>query len=317
VSSRGKVSSEGRAAPPDRATLLAFALLVLIGGSNAVAVRFSNLELPPFWGAGIRFVAAALIFWVIVLVRRIALPKGRALIGVLLYGALAIGISYAFLYWGLVRIQAGFTMVVGAFVPLLTLLMALIHGLEQFRRRAFAGALIAIAGIMLVVGDRLGTDVPLASLLALVASVVCIAEGSVIYKLLPKTDPLAVNALSVSTGALMLLGLSVAVGESWTLPTALNTWASFAYLVVFGSVTLFYLYLFVLSRWTASATNYSFLLFPVVTVTMAAWLLGEEATISLIIGGAIVLVGVWVGAFGGPGRESASESVSVPVTPQD
>ena len=40
--------------------LLVFALIVLVGGSNFVAVRFSNRELPPFFGAGIRFVGASL-----------------------------------------------------------------------------------------------------------------------------------------------------------------------------------------------------------------------------------------------------------------
>jgi len=46
-----------------RVTLIAFVLFVLLGGSNAVAIRFSNHELPPFWGATIRFASAALIFW--------------------------------------------------------------------------------------------------------------------------------------------------------------------------------------------------------------------------------------------------------------
>jgi drug/metabolite transporter (DMT)-like permease len=90
-------------ARPDRTTLIAFVLMVVLAGGNPVAVRFSNFELPKFWGAAIRFAAAALVFWIIVLVRRIALPKGRALIGVLLYGLLAVGASYAFLYWGLLR----------------------------------------------------------------------------------------------------------------------------------------------------------------------------------------------------------------------
>jgi drug/metabolite transporter (DMT)-like permease len=137
--------------------VVAFALLVLIGGSNAVAVRFSNLELPPFWGAAIRFASAGLIFWIIVLGRRIALPKGRALIGTLLYGLLAIGAAYAFLYWGLVRVQAGLTMVVLAFVPLMTLFSALAHGLETFRWRGLIGTLISIAGILVAVGGGLGT----------------------------------------------------------------------------------------------------------------------------------------------------------------
>jgi drug/metabolite transporter (DMT)-like permease len=247
--------------------VIAFVLLVLIGGSNAVAVRFSNLELPPFWGAAIRFAAAALIFWIIVLVRRIALPKGRALMGALLYGFLAVGVSYALLYWGLLRVPAGLTMVVLAFVPLMTLFFALAHGLETLRWRGLIGTLISIAGILVAVGGGLSTAVPVSSLLALVAAAACLAEGSVVFKLFPKSHPVATNALALTTGASLLMGLSLLAGEEWKLPTTSNTWAAFTYLVVIGSVVLFYLYLYVLARWTASATAYSFLLFPVAALS--------------------------------------------------
>jgi drug/metabolite transporter (DMT)-like permease len=291
----------------NRGTLIAFVLLVLVGGSNVVAVRFSNLELPPFWGAAIRFAAAALIFWIIVLVQRIALPKGRALTGALLYGFLTIGASYAFVYWGLLRVQAGLTIVVLAFVPLMTLFFALAHGLETFRWRGLIGALISIAGILLAVGGGLGTAVPVASLLALVAGAACTAEGSVVFKLFPKSDPVATNALALTTGASLLIGLSLVAGEEWNLPTGSNTWAAFSYLVLIGSVALFYLYLYVLAQWTASATAYCFLLFPVATVVIAAWLAGEVVTTSFVIGGGLVLAGVGVGAIGGPSRAASSD----------
>jgi drug/metabolite transporter (DMT)-like permease len=280
--------------------MLAFVFLVLLGGSNAVAVRFSNLELPPFWGATIRLAAAALIFWIIVAVRRIEAPRGQALKGVLIFGVLANGFSYALLYFALVEIQAGFVMVVGAFVPLLTLLFALAHGQEPFRWRGILGALIAIVGIILALGGGLGTEVPLASLLALLLSIVFLAEAPVVLKLHPPSHPMATNAVAVTTGAILLLGISLAVGEEWALPATSDTWISFIYLVFLGTVVLFYLYLRVLSRWTASRTNYAFLLFPVVTVIMAAWLLGEQVTATFVIGGAVVLFGVWVGAFSRP-----------------
>ena len=107
-----------------------------------------------------------------------------------------------------------------------------------------------------------------------------------------------------------LLGVSLIAGEKWSLPSGLETWISFIYLVVFGTVVLFYLYLLVLSRWTASSTSYAFLLAPIVTVTLAAWLLGEEVTITFIIGGAIVLFGVWVGAFSS--SSAKSEEIRAP-----
>jgi drug/metabolite transporter (DMT)-like permease len=295
------------AALSNRATLIAFALLVLVGGSNAVAVRFSNLELPPFWGAGIRFTAAALIFWIIVLARRISLPKGRALIGAVLYGLLATGASYAFIYWGLLRVQASLTMVVLAFVPLITLFLAWVHGLETLSWRRLIGALVAIAGILIVVGGALGTTVPVLSFLALVAGAVCIAEGAIVFKIFPKSHPVVTNAVAFTTGASLLIGLSLVVGEDWSLPATTTTWAAFVYLVLIGSVVLFYLYLYVLARWTASATAYSFLLFPVATVPIAALLAGEVITASFIIGGALGLFGVWLGAISGSPHVTTSE----------
>ena len=181
-----------------QSTLLAFCLLVLIGGSNAVAVRLSYSELTPFWGAGLRFGAAALIFWAVVLGRRLDLPRGRALAGALLYGLLTTGANYAFIYWALQRVQAGLTMVVLAFVPLMTLFFAWAHGLESLSLKRVAGALIAIAGILVVVAGGLGTAVHVPSFLALVAGAACLAEGTVIFKLFPKSHPLVTNAVALS-----------------------------------------------------------------------------------------------------------------------
>jgi drug/metabolite transporter (DMT)-like permease len=269
----------------------------VFAGGNAVAVRFSNSGLPPFWGAALRFAAAAAGFWVIALVRRTALPKGRALVGVLLYGLLAVGGAYAFLYWGLLRATAGLAGAVLAFTPLLTLVFAWVHRLESFRWRGLLGAVIATAGIVGGVVGGFGGTVHVPSLLALVAGVACLAEGSVVYKLFPSSHPVATNAISMTIGTPFLIILSLLTGEAWRLPATASTWAAYGYLVVVGSILVFYLYLSVLSRWTASATSYSFLLIPVATVIIAALVAGETITVSFVIGGVLVLAGVWVGAI--------------------
>ncbi|MFU8770786.1 MAG: hypothetical protein ACNA8H_00030 [Anaerolineales bacterium] len=68
------------------------------------------------------------------------------------------------------------------------------------------------------------------------------------------------------------------------------------YLFSFTRHSFIYLYLVVLTRWTASATTYSFLLFPVATVFIAAWLADEVITLPFVIGSIIVLTGVYLGA---------------------
>jgi drug/metabolite transporter (DMT)-like permease len=294
---------------PDRATLYAFCALVVLVGANFVAIRFSNRELAPFWGAGTRFALAAFLFMAILLARRIALPRGTALAGALLFGVLDIAAFFALSYWGLVRVPAGQGAVVGALLPLITLFLAVAHGLERFGWRALAGAVLAVVGVALVSGEQVRSEVPLVSLLALVAAVVCGAEATIIVKWFPPTNPAATNAVATTVGPVVLLALSVISGEPRALPLQGATWAAIAYLVSIGTVGVFLLFLFVLRRWQASAVAYLFVLSPFVSMALAAGLLGEEVTLLSAVGAVLILGGVYVAtlapAYGGAGRSSS------------
>jgi len=72
------------------------------------------------------------------------------------------------------------------------------------------------------------------------------------------------------------------------------------------------LLLFVVKRWTASASSYGLVLMPFETVALSAWLTGEKLNSALLLGGALVLLGVWVGAFSGV-RPSPAPAASVAV----
>src|SRR5690606_14602945 len=123
-----------------------------------------------------------------------------------------------------------------------------------------------------------------------------LAEGTVLYKLFPETHPVATNAVGTSVGALLLLLLSVAIREARPLPASSTALLAFGYLILVGSVALFYLYLFVLRRWSATATSYAFLLFPVATVIIAAWVANEAVAGRFLVGGGVVLLGVATGS---------------------
>ncbi|HUV32295.1 MAG TPA: DMT family transporter, partial [Devosiaceae bacterium] len=125
---------------PDGVTLAAFAGVALIGGGNAVAIKIGLHELAPFWGAAIRFLSASVILLVFVAATRRPIPGGRALAGVLIYGALSFGGSYAFAYYALTEVTAGTGMVTLALVPLFTVLLAAAQRIEEFRVNRLAGA---------------------------------------------------------------------------------------------------------------------------------------------------------------------------------
>jgi drug/metabolite transporter (DMT)-like permease len=284
-------------AAPDRLTLAAFLGVVVFGGVNAIAVKLSVEELAPFWSAGLRFIAAGMLLVGIVMLTRRSFPRGRSLSGAVLYGTLAFAASYAFIYPALREVPAGTAMVLISLVPLLTFGFAILHGQERFHVQGLLGALIALGGVALVVADQLDAAVPLGSLLLILVGVAFIAESGVILKWVPRSDPFATNAVAMLVGAVILVAISIVSGEVWSLPTQPGTWASLTYLVVFGSIALFGLYLFALRRWTASAVSYVTLLMPLVTVPLAAALIAEQVSLWFLVGGAIALAGVYVGAF--------------------
>jgi drug/metabolite transporter (DMT)-like permease len=75
---------------------------------------------------------------------------------------------------------------------------------------------------------------------------------------------------------------------------------SLLYLVTLGSIGLFVLYLVVLRRWTATAASYILLISPLVAILLGALILGEPVGPEFLAGGALVLTGVYVGAFQRP-----------------
>jgi drug/metabolite transporter (DMT)-like permease len=288
---------------PDRVTLAAFAIMVVLAGANFVGVRFSNRELPPFWGATLRFTIASTLLFAVVALRRMSLPRGRALVGALLYGLFGFGISYTFAYWALVKVPGGLASIVMACGPLITMVLAAAQGLESMRLRGLVGSLVAVGGIVVMFGRSAGIfgsseiQVPLASLLAVIGAGLAFSEASVVAKRFPKLHPVTMNAIAMATGAAILLTISLVAGEKWAVPTQGSTLVAIGYLVFLGSVTAFILYLFVLGRWTASGVSYQFVLFPLVAVTLSALLDGEPLTPALAAGGLLVLGGVYLGAL--------------------
>jgi drug/metabolite transporter (DMT)-like permease len=281
----------------ERATLAAFVAGSVLAGGNGVAIRFSNRELDPLWGAGLRFLLAAALLVGLMALLRIAVPRGGALAAVVLFGLVQFGATYALAYYALLDLHAGFGQILLALVPLLTLFLATAQRQERFRLVALGGALLALAGVLVMSSAALEGSLPWVSVLAALGSALCFAEAAVIARWLPAVHPVAVNAVGMVAGAVGLTLAAVIAGETLGLPDGAATWTAVVYLATFGSVGVFLLYLFVLRRWIASRAAYSFVLIPIVTVVLSAWLDDEPVGPGLVLGGLLVLGGVYVGAL--------------------
>lgn len=279
-----------------RVTLAAFLAAVVIGGSNFVAVRFSNRELDPLWGAGSRFVLAALIFAAACAALRLRLPPPRTVVRIAGFGLLAFAASYGLLYWAMQEVPAGVAASVMAAGPLLTLLFATVHRLETLHVRALVGAAVALLGSVLMFFQPGDTDFGGLQMAAVCLAAVTAAESVVLAKRIGPVHPVLMNLWGMAAGGVALLVASLALREQWALPREPATVAAFVYLVA-ASVVLFLLVLHVIQRWTASASSYVFVLMPPVAVVLGAVLGGEAITTATVLGGLVILTGVYTGAL--------------------
>ena len=292
------------AATGERTVLAAFLVSAALAGGNAVGIRFSNRELDPLWGAGLRFGLAALLLLALLFALRLDFPRGQALAGAALFGVLNFGIGFALAYVALVELHAGFGQVLLALVPLATLLLAVLQGQERLHPAAILGTVLALAGV------------------ALMARAPCASRCRCCRWWRRSAAPCALHRLRCSfddcrrfirwrstpwgwpsvQSVCWLRRRSLATASSC--PPETETWLALAYLVVVGSVVVFLLYLFVLGRWRASRAAYVFVLIPFVTVLLSAWLDDEPITSGLVLGGALVLAGVYIGVL----RQTANAS---------
>lgn len=286
----------------DGVTLLLFVGCVVLAAGNFIAVRYSNLELEPMWGAGLRFALAAVIFTVIAGVSRTEVPRGRDRTLTVVYGLLGFGVFYALMYWSLLHVTAGTATVVTASVPLLTLLLAASQGLERLRARALVGAGLALAGIAwLTLGTSQFSGTPLA-LLTLVLAAAAIAQSIIVSKRIARYSPAVLNAIGMGVGAALLLLLSLAAGERWVWPSLPEARWAVLYLVTFGSVGLFALTLLLVRRWLPSASAYALVVVPIVTLVLESVIAGVPVTAVAVLAAVLVMIGAWFGALSGAQR---------------
>jgi drug/metabolite transporter (DMT)-like permease len=108
----------------------------------------------------------------------------------------------------------------------------------------------------------------------------------------------------MAVGAVLLLIFSVFIREPLGLPALPATWLALGWLVL-SSIVGFVLIVWLLSRWTATATSYIGVCTPLVTVIAASLLAGETPTITFLAGSLLVLAGVYIGALAPQGSPQA------------
>lgn len=163
--------------------------------------------------------------------------------------------------------------------------------------RGFLGLAVAAIGLYLVVNPAGGTDERrLLGDLLFVAGAALWGVYSVLAKVASRRfDAVSTTFYGTALGTLILVPPALAEGGLERLAAA--PWeavAGMAYLAVFGTVGAFVLLNLGVARIGAARASAFALLVPVVGVLSSVALLGDELGPLTVLGGAIVLAGLWL-----------------------
>ena len=282
------------------AIVAAFITLCVVWSSTWVAIKIGLADLPPISFAGLRFLIAFVLLVAVSVGRVPLLPKNRADWTLLIFtGVLMFCVNYGLLFWGELHVSSGLAAVLQATIVVFGMVFA--HWLipaEPLSWQRVGGAILAGCGIALICGrlfDQAGLLAFLGGLGILIGGAGAAFSNVLLKRRALQLAPAMIAAWQMFFGMVPLLSLGMIVeGNPLNFRWTGMAWFCLLYLAVIGSALTFLLLYWLLPRIPVNNLQSISLITPPGAVAFG-WLLGGE-TFSFwsLIGGVLVLAGVWM-----------------------
>lgn len=297
---------------PSRAVLpvLAAAVTVILWASAFVGVRAAGHDYSP--GAlalGRQLVGSAALTIIVLALHRGRLPRwprGRTLLGVLLWGVGWFGVYNLALNAAEQHLDAGTTALLVNIAPALVAVFAGLLLGEGFPRRLLIGIVVAFAGVAVIAVTTSTGQVDAVGVVLGLAAALLYAGGALFQKrLLTRVDAVTMTWVGCLAGTVACLPFAptlVVEAASAPLPSTLAV----AYLGVFPTAIAFLMWGYALSRTTAGRLASSTYLVPPLAILISWALLGEVPPALSLAGGVLCLVGVAIATLRRPAAHRGS-----------
>jgi drug/metabolite transporter (DMT)-like permease len=284
-----------RAATLVEASLL---LAVLFLGTNPVAVKVAVAEFPPIPFVAMRFTLAGLLLlaFVACLEPRDGRPGRRDLLSLAGVGLVGVGANNVAFTLGVSMTTASETALIYAAVPIWGILLGLALGLERPTPWGILGVCLAFLGVAVVVyGGLTGSTSLLGNLLVVVATVCWGSYAVLSLPLLRRYSPLVVASYTMLFGGLGALPLALPgfLDAGWA-ETSGAVWVALAYSTLLVAAFGFWAWQRGVSQVGANRVLIYQYLITLVGVAAGVLLLGESLTGNKVLGGVVILLGVYL-----------------------
>lgn len=272
-----------------RQSAIALVVLSAIGfGSMALFAKLAYAAgVSPTLLLALRFLLAVAMLAPVVWAKRLPLPRGRALAGFVLMGALYTAQSQSY-FTALMYASSGLVGLLLYIYPVLVTLLGVMLGLEKSDRRTFMLVALATVGMAITLGGDLEGQ-PLGIALGIMAAGIYAVYILIGGRLTKGTDPLAATLVVMAIAGIG--NGTLAVAEGIEAPGTLVAWLAIG-AIAFATVIAIAAFLIGIKHIGAAQASIVSTLEPVVTLSLGVALLGESVSATQLIGGALVLIAV-------------------------
>ena len=269
-------------------------------GGTWVAAPWATDEIAPLTVAFIRFTLAALLLGVYCRARGIQVHPTRADLGLILGVALTsvAGYNVLFLYGVTLAPASHGAVIVPGLIPGATMVLARLTLGETVLRRRALGVLIAVGGLVLVVGPELqgSGETALGDLLFAVSAFLWATYTLVGRAANKRFQAAAITFLGTAVGAGILFALALVVPGGLSNPADASARAigGVLYLATFGTAISFVTFTEGVRRLGAQRASAYSVLIPLFGLSLTVALLGEPLTPIALLGVPVVLAGLWL-----------------------
>jgi len=275
-------------------------------GAALVASRFVIHDIGPASLAFLRYAIAVLCLAPFVIAGERVRFAPRDLLAVMGLGIVQFGILIVLLNLGLQFISSTRAALLFSTFPLMTMVIAAFLGHERLTGIKTAGVMLTVIGVAVALGERLiasnGTNDVLGALLVLAAAL-CGAVSSVLYRpYLSRYPTLPIGAWAMMASVVFLTGPAGLEGL-FAEATRLHQRGWIVVLLIGLSSGIGYvLWLWALKHTTPTRATVFLSLSPVTASLLGALIVNEPFTLSVFLGLAGVVGGLWLATRAGTGE---------------
>jgi len=264
-------------------------------------IKIGLEELSPINLTIMRLFVVCFVFLVLLILQPKKLSKlqKKDIPSLFLLGFLGVVVYHLALNYGELYVSAGAASLIIATIPLFVVILAVLFISEKITLNVMLGIVMSLGGVVIIstFGNK---DIALeiqylsGAIAVLVAALVGAGYTVAGKKLLQRYSPLSLTVYAFLIGSLGLIPfISPSLFEEVMQMSAVG-WGAVLFLAFFPTVVSYTLWYVALEIKQASEISVYLYFMPVLSTIIAYFLLGEKITLLFVLGGALVIVGLYI-----------------------